>query len=776
MIDRLRAAVCVLVCAGMVAANATPVGAAQESASQQQEQQRALLTIRINTILKSEVTVILRGTDVLVKRSDLVEAGLRGFKFNDEATPDNWISLASLAPGLTYRVDDTNLILDLSVSGEHFGEGTAINVQRHEVLHLTRPVRSVFANYAIGGSTRGGAIASMEAGSRIGAGVLDTTWSLASRETYQQNLTRWIVDEPSTSKRLIAGDFFIDTGDLGGAVSFAGFSSERYFGFNTGIVRSVLPGVTGTVDTPSIANIYINGTLYRQETLAPGQFNLQNLPVQNGASNMQVVVTDAFGRQQVFNKSFYASDALLSPGLTDFQYGIGVIRPSLGEAPVTGAGFAGRYAAGVTQNLTAGARVEFAGRIFSLGPIIALRLHQGVLGLGAAASEDAGTAGTAGLASYQYISPRFNLAASFRYQSPRYATLSVPAAFDRPVTTANLSFGIPVGPRTSLTLSLLNDHFRDAGSQNQLQFAQWRTLSSIATLEVTETFSTYAGTKHVGLATQINFTPRANESASFGATSNDGRPGVTANFDRAVGVQAPSLGYDVGVNASRDNVAMYGQAQYRWQYGDDLANVNFSNGSKDVLLNAAGGLVFIGGKMFATRPLSDSYALVDAGLPGVRVFANNVQIGRTNRSGFLIVPELESYFGNQITIDPADTPMNTRIEATAQNVVPMARTGAIVRFDLRPVRTVTGRLRIRAGNGSFAVPAYGIFELQLADKIVTSDIGDGGEFYFENVPAGQYHGKVRYRGGACAMTVTVPAGSAPFVKLGTLLCDEKGII
>lgn len=758
---RLRAVMSLCLGVIMLAASAPPV-------------QRALLTLRVNTVAKSEITVELQGADALVRRADLDSAGLHGFPYERSAKPSDWISLASLAPTLAYRVDDANLELDVTVLGDHFGDGTVIDVQRHEQLALTPPAHSAFLNYAAGGASGAGLMLAGEAGARAGAGVVDATWNFASRQTTGRNMLRWSVDEPASSKRVTVGDFYTDTGDLGGTVGFAGIGSERYFGFNTGIVRSVLPGINGTVDAPSVANIYINGTLYRQEMLQPGQFNLQDLPVQNGAANMQVVVTDAFGRSQSYSKSFYASEALLAPGMTDFSYGAGVLRPSFQSAPVNGAGFAGRFAAGITTDFTAGGRVEFAGRVLSAGPNVALRLREGVLGFAGAFSNDSGARGGAGVASYQYSSPRFSIAASMRWESPQYATLSAPAAYDRPLTSANLSLGLPLGNETSVGISLLSQRFRDAGAQSQLQVSQWRTLSHRATLQITETMSSYNGSRHFGFATQINFIPRVNESASFGAASSDGRTGLTANFDRALGAQETSLGYDAAVNASPGNASLLGQAQYRWRYGDYIADVNIGDGANTASFNAAGGLVFIGGKFFASRPVSDSYALVDSGVPGVRITANNIDLGRTDRRGYVLVPQLESYFGNEIAVNPADAPVNTEIAATVQRVTPMAHSGAVVKFDLRSVSTVTGVLRVRTA-GTFAVPAFGVLELSLKGATRVSDIGEGGEFFFENLPAGEYRGTVRYHGGTCLMMVRVPQSPTPFLKLGTLLCEQRTI-
>ena len=61
-------------------------------------------------------------------------------------------------------------------------------------------------------------------------------------------------------------------------------------------------------------------------------------------------------------------------------------------------------------------------------------------------------------------------------------------------------------------------------------------------------------------------------------------------------------------------------------------------------LSAAGGIVYVGGRVGFSRPVTDSFGLVRVDrLEGVRVSLNNQEIGRTDASGEVFLPNLGSY-------------------------------------------------------------------------------------------------------------------------------------
>ncbi|HET7813893.1 MAG TPA: fimbria/pilus outer membrane usher protein, partial [Candidatus Baltobacteraceae bacterium] len=321
------------------------------------DEQRAVLTIRVNTVTKQDATVTLRDGDAFVSRGDLEAAGLKGFDFGGTGKATDPVSLLSLKPALTFHVDDVALELDITVSPEHLG-GTVVNFGPHQDITLEKPVKSAFLNYSLSTSDSTGAALAGEFGTRIGSGVFTSTISAAGNRQYNSSITNWIADSPQSDRRLTIGDVVSATGDLGGSVAIAGVGFQRYFGLNPNVVKTGLPQINGNALTPSTADIYVNGVLYRHEILPPGQFTFQNLPVGQGPNTTAVVVTDAFGRQQTYSSYFYGADTMLAKGISDFNYSFGVLHSEFGQQTGHGPAAAARYSEGLSNNVTGGGRFE----------------------------------------------------------------------------------------------------------------------------------------------------------------------------------------------------------------------------------------------------------------------------------------------------------------------------------------------------------------------------------------------------------------------------------
>lgn len=733
--------------------------------------QRAVLTLRVNLVPKNEVTVTLHDDDVLVRRSDLEDAGLHGFSFNGKGKPSDLIPLSTLKPGLTFRLDDVTLVLDLTVLSNHL-DANVVDYRPHQDLTLAKPVRSGFLNYAVSTSDQTGGTFSSEFGTHVGSGMFSSTMSVAANQTYRSNITRWIFDSPQKSSRLTLGDVVTSTGDLGGTVAIAGIGVERYFALNPNTVRTVLPDIAGNALTPSTADVYVNGVLYRHETLPPGQFTFQNLPVTEGPNTTSVVVTDAFGRRQTYSNYFYGADNLLARGLSDFSYGAGFLHSQFGQQIGSGPAAAGRYVKGLTDNLTAGGRLEVSRSVISGGPIASFRARNGIISAAAALGRDGAGTGGAALFSYQHVGPQITSGFSLIVQSPRYASLSLKSSQDR--ATLNGTFSIAKqfdrSHGVSLAYSRLRD--RDNGEQSGWQISQTALLSDTTQLQVSETLTTGPNGKRIGVQTALNFIARKGLNASLTATNSGGRTQTSLQLNHAISSETPSFGYLVSATAGSGATSEYASATYRNQVGDYSANVGLGSGQNAFSLSAAGGVVLIGGHIMPTQPVDDSYALVDAdGLANVRILANNVVVGRTNKSGLLVVPHLGSYYNNDITIDSADTPLNYSIEDQTRRLAPMYRSGGVVHFGINRVRPVTGTLLIRSG-ASNVIPAFGLLELSSGDTKVNSDIGEDGAIYFDKLEPGTYAALIRYKDGECSFNLNVPASQATFIKLGTVVCES----
>ena len=84
----------------------------------------------------------------------------------------------------------------------------------------------------------------------------------------------------------------------------------------------------------------------------------------------------------------------------------------------------------------------------------------------------------------------------------------------------------------------------------------------------------------------------------------------------------------------------------------------------------------IGGSIHATRPVDESYGLIRVpGVSGVRGYLSNQEVGRTDRRGDLLVPNLLPYYGNRLGINDKDIPMDHDIGTTELTIAPPFRGG-----------------------------------------------------------------------------------------------------
>jgi outer membrane usher protein len=190
-------------------------------------------------------------------------------------------------------------------------------------------------------------------------------------------------------------------------------------------------------------------------------------------------------------------------------------------------------------------------------------------------------------------------------------------------------------------------------------------------------------------------------------------------------------------------------------------------------LSIAGGAVYQARSFILTRPVQDSFGMVRVpGVKGVRVFASNQLIGKTDARGNLLVPSLLSYYGNQVRIEDKDIPIDFDVRAVEKTVAPPFRGGAFIPFPVSRIQTIGGSVTV-IDNGAAIVPAYG--QLTISSKAGTfiSPVGVAGEFYLENVPAGKYDAVIQHDNGECKFSLTIPETLEPVVLLGELRCTAE---
>ena len=235
----------------------------------------------------------------------------------------------------------------------------------------------------------------------------------------------------------------------------------------------------------------------------------------------------------------------------------------------------------------------------------------------------------------------------------------------------------------------------------------------------------------------------------------------------------PGYGYRFQTNASSDQYALDGLLQYQGAHGRYEAGYTRLDGQDTSLLSTSGGLAYVGGSIFATRPVQESFAVIRVpGLSGIHGYLNNLEAGTTDSNGNLFVPSLLSYYGNKLSISPKDIPLNHNVDVVDRIIAPPYRGGALVEFSAPRIQRVVGKTVV-AEDGKVIVPAYGQLTLSGNGNSFDSPLGKEGEFYFENVPGGAYQALIDHKDHRCEFTLEIPQSADDLVRLGTVRCQTR---
>jgi outer membrane usher protein len=168
--------------------------------------------------------------------------------------------------------------------------------------------------------------------------------------------------------------------------------------------------------------------------------------------------------------------------------------------------------------------------------------------------------------------------------------------------------------------------------------------------------------------------------------------------------------------------------------------------------------------------VEDGFALVrvpDVG--GVRAYVSNQEVGRTDRHGDVVVPNLLAYYGNRVSINDADVPMDRDLPKDAVLLAPPFRGGAIALFPAPRPSRVTGHFVVLRDRGVFTPANWGL-TIATPTGSISSGLGGDGAFYLENLPPGNYAATIEGDGLRCRATLHVPASEDAVIKSGVTTC------
>lgn len=686
--------------------------------------------------------------------------------------------------GVVVRYDAALQTLALDVPLEQLSLPTTRLERPTETAPAAAASPGVVLNYDVYGShNEGGGNLALTTELRVfglGQGVLETS---ALLRTYQDPAdhqwqgesvrldTAWRLDFPDSAVSLTVGDFYSGFVDWSRPVRMGGVQVGRNYGLQPYRVLTPTPTFLGEAVVPSNVELYVDGLRQYNGEVPIGPFQLAAQPGINGTGNAQVVITDAFGRMQTLDFSFYGTQQLLAKGLSDWSAGVGRMRRDYGirsfayETPVIGSA-TWRY--GASDRFTAEAHAEGGGGVLNGGAGGWWLLGgAGVVNAAYAHSRHAGLQGGQYSLGYSWNNRRFNVNVLTRRTHGAYRDLGALQDTLPPDISEQATLGINLQGAGSLSASYLRLRYPD-GDDNRYASLFWSRSFGDRWSAYLSFNQNLADSDDRSAYLSVSAALGRNRQSSVSAQRNGERLTYVADLSQPVPGDGSQGGYGWRVQARGGDDGAGGLAELGWLNRVGRYSMGYARqGDVDYgYASASGSVVWMGGHVFAAREVPDAFAVVSTdGFGGIPVRLENRLIGSTDRNGLLLVTPLLSWQRNRLSIDTLDLPADMRADRVDTWVTPRQSAGLGVDFGLRRTQAMHVVLHDPAGaplpvGSQVRLPGGG-----------SATVGYDGETYLEDV-ATPVQLEVDLPDGHCRVHLAPPvAATSPGVpSIGPLRC------
>jgi len=748
----------------LVASAAVSAAAAPPSGSAE-----LVLELRVNGATAGPGVVVVRGADgaFCVPAAPLEALRVRTERLDTVVIEDQRCIRLGPAGEVRVTYDPASQRLDLVLPPSAFREAH-ITATAAAVSPMSSSGPGMFLNYDLeavaGNGSSPAANGAFEMGVSAGPALAQTTAiarisRAGARAVRLDTSLTW--DDPDHMRSLRVGDT-ITRGGFGGApLRIGGLQFTRSFEVQPGFLTAPVPTLAGSAALPAVADLYVDGALTASKEVQPGAFTLTGFPVVTGAGRVEMVVRDALGRETVVRQAYYAAPTLLRAGLSDFSYELGFLRrdyavSSASYGPLVASA---TYRLGVSDRLTAEGYAAASAETQQASAGAELAFPQlGLLSVSAAASRSrGGLAGHSWSIGFEHRAHGLSFGGSARLTSEHYRQVGD----DRPLPAVDLAAFAGLSQRWgSLGLSYLQRDARDerpdaafAGASASFRVAGLGTVHFAARSAMRGPRETSAE-----LSFSAPLGPRTGMTGAVGV--RDGAASGALSLQRSAPADE-GWGYRVLATAGPLD-SLSGALAMNTSFGQYDAELSYRDGRVGTRIRASGGIGMAGGQAFAAQRLSDAFAVVDAGQPGVRVYADNHLVGRTGSNGRVVAPRLRGYEDNFIRLELADLPIDAEVTAPETRVRPYARRGVVV--NLRATRTRSALVRLEVP-GLGALPAGATVTVGGRSFLAAP----GGEVFLSGL-ADVNRLEARWPEGRCTLELLLPPGSDPQPDLGTRAC------
>lgn len=605
--------------------------------------------------------------------------------------------------GIKSSTDMTRLSTELTAPAETL-KPTNLSARTNRAVPLTPSPLGGFVNYDITGTYSGLESTTTSAGyfevgafNGWGSGT-STALVRKSQKSDKYELTRlnttWRKDYPDRMRSLVVGDSVTKSTSWSGAARFGGIQWGSNFSTKPGYITTPLLSVSDKAVLPSSVDVYVNDALRFRDEVPSGPFSIDDIPAVSGPGETRVVIKDILGRERVFTQSFYSSSTLLRKGLNEHSIELGFLRESFSRqsntygAPIAAA----TWRHGLTNSLTieshahiSNSRANGEELMAGLGAAYAIPFGAVVTAAVAGSQNDKG-AGSFHRVGFQKQGHRINLGITLDYASKNYMQFGSHIDSVRSQNRTNAYIGTSFGPYGTVSLGYTKQTY---WNQKQTRFGTANYSLSLGRYgQFTLSALHFPGNENT--VVQAMFTlplspgHTASTNVSRSKSQRQGAIHLQKNLPLGEGVGYQFTAHH-GVTDQYKASASYQSDSRLWSAEIvNQDNINSYRGS------VKGGFAYLGSELHSSRLIDNSFGVVRLeGFEDVRIYSENIEIAKTNKNGYALVPRLRAYETNKIRIEQSDLPLEAHISEVEVMVSPFYRSGIFIDFPVDKRRSVT---------------------------------------------------------------------------------------
>lgn len=700
--------------------------------------------IEINQTRISQPTILLQDDKSLIwiSRKNLIQwkiniPSIEYQLFNGET----YYPLAKI-PGVQYILDKNQLLLKISADAEAF-QTQQYSVNKESEIALRPNSSGFYLNYDINIPPQNDKPiinGIFDLGLFGSNGVIDNSFAvkqegilpqLANQSRKLVRLTNvWRLDFPEKMQTLYLGDTINQPGVWGTSVSYAGIKFGTNFNTQPRLITYPLPEISGKALLPSTVDLYIDNARAFQKNIAPGPFDINAIPVLNGAGEINLVTRDILGRQQVVSIPYYTSASLLKPNLTDFSFEAGFIRRNYAINSFNYATpfISGTVKKGLSQNITREIHSALSGKNQTLGlSHIYLWNKFSLINFSTAISHSNHT-GLGSLLRFaiERNAKRYNIGLSTTYSTQHFQQLGQSQQTKQPKLQSSIFSGVFLKQKGSIGVSFISQVNYYSASSNLLSANYTLSNQKFGSL-VLSALTNIGGEKTKGI-----FLTYSHQIDNYNTAMLNGNRQNSANqfgfqFNHSAN-QRYGLDYYISAIAGENGNTQAG-ISYDNQYLDVNAQLAYQNKKTSYTLNGSGSIIHMEKQWYFSQRVTNSFGIVQIPtFENVGIYLDNQLVSRTDKNGYAFIPDLRSFDDNQLSIEPTSLPMDADIHSSVLHAVPFYHNGVSMKFNISKQQSANLTLVDKKGR---VIPAGAMIKINNSNQ--EFPVGYNGKAYLTNL-------------------------------------------